>query len=105
MADTGRGMDEVTRSRAIEPFFSTKGVGKGTGLGLSMAHGLAAQLGGALTIDSEPGVGTEVAIWLPESPELPCPAMVSESRPVRRIPGPPWWSTTRNTFASPPSTC
>ena len=40
VADTGTGMDEATLARAIEPFFSTKGVGKGTGLGLSMAHGL-----------------------------------------------------------------
>jgi CheY-like chemotaxis protein/anti-sigma regulatory factor (Ser/Thr protein kinase) len=67
IADNGKGMDEATRARAIEPFFSTKGIGEGTGLGLSMAHGLASQLGGILTIDSEPGVGTEVAIWLPES--------------------------------------
>jgi CheY-like chemotaxis protein len=68
-------MDEATRVRAIEPFFSTKGVGKGTGLGLSMAHGLASQLGGGLTIVSEVGVGTEVSIWLPESREaLPVPA-------------------------------
>ena len=67
IADTGKGMDEATRTRAIEPFFSTKGIGEGTGLGLSMAHGLASQLGGILTIDSEPGVGTEVAMWLPES--------------------------------------
>jgi PAS domain S-box-containing protein len=75
VADTGRGMDEATRLRAIEPFFSTKGVGKGTGLGLSMAHGLASQLGGGLTIVSEVGVGTEVSIWLPESREaLPVPA-------------------------------
>jgi CheY-like chemotaxis protein len=65
--DTGRGMDEATRARAVEPFFSTKGIGKGTGLGLSMAHGLASQLGGALTIDSRLGEGTEIAIWLPES--------------------------------------
>ncbi len=43
--DTGVGMDEETLARAIEPFFSTKGLGKGTGLGLSMVHGLAAQLG------------------------------------------------------------
>ncbi len=42
VADTGTGMDEETLARAIEPFFSTKGVGKGTGLGLSMVHGLAA---------------------------------------------------------------
>ncbi len=67
VADTGKGMDEATRARAIEPFFSTKGFGEGTGLGLSMAHGLASQLGGILTIDSELGIGTEVAMWLPES--------------------------------------
>ena len=65
--DTGAGMDEATRQRAIEPFFSTKGVGKGTGLGLSMVHGLAAQLGGGLTIDSAPGKGTAIALWLPVS--------------------------------------
>lgn len=67
VSDTGVGMDAETRQRAIEPFFSTKGVGRGTGLGLSMAHGLAAQLGGALTIDSTPGAGTQIALWLPES--------------------------------------
>jgi PAS domain S-box-containing protein len=71
IADTGRGMDEATRARAIEPFFSTKGPGKGTGLGLSMAHGLASQLGGALTIDSRPGQGARIAIWLPQSLEPP----------------------------------
>lgn len=66
VADSGTGMDEVTLSRAIEPFFSTKGIGKGTGLGLSMVHGLATQLGGALTIHSTPGVGTNVELWLPQ---------------------------------------
>ena len=65
IADTGVGMDEATRRRAIEPFFSTKGVGKGTGLGLSMVHGLAAQLGGVLTIASAPGAGTNIELWLP----------------------------------------
>jgi CheY-like chemotaxis protein len=58
-------MDADTRRRAVEPFFSTKGVGRGTGLGLSMAHGLALQLGGRLTIDSSVGEGTSVALWLP----------------------------------------
>jgi PAS domain S-box-containing protein len=66
VADTGEGMDEATLARAIEPFFSTKGIGKGTGLGLSMVHGLALQLGGGFLISSTPGVGTNVEIWLPE---------------------------------------
>ncbi len=67
VSDTGIGMDEETLARAVEPFFSTKGVGRGTGLGLSMAHGLAAQLGGTLTISSKPRIGTTVEIWLPTS--------------------------------------
>ena len=71
VADTGIGMDEPTLARAVEPFFSTKGVGKGTGLGLSMAHGLAAQLGGALSIQSSLGVGTNIELWLPISATLP----------------------------------
>jgi PAS domain S-box-containing protein len=66
VADTGTGMDEETLARAIEPFFSTKGVGKGTGLGLSMVHGLASQLGGALAIRSTLGLGTNVELWLPQ---------------------------------------
>lgn len=67
VADTGVGMDEATQARAIEPFFSTKGIGKGTGLGLSMVHGLASQLGGALTIQSRKGMGTTIEFWLPVS--------------------------------------
>lgn len=64
VSDTGVGMDEATLARAIEPFFSTKGIGRGTGLGLSMVHGLASQLGGALTLQSRPGVGTTAELWL-----------------------------------------
>lgn len=74
VADTGTGMPEETIARAIEPFFSTKGVGQGTGLGLSMAHGLASQLGGALRIRSQVGAGTTVELWLPESPDVIAPA-------------------------------
>lgn len=71
VADTGTGMDEATVARAIEPFFSTKGVGQGTGLGLSMVHGLASQLNGALTIQSRPGLGTNIELWLPISTHAP----------------------------------
>ncbi|MGX4769075.1 ATP-binding protein [Bradyrhizobium guangdongense] len=67
VADTGNGMDEDTVAHAVEPFFSTKGIGQGTGLGLSMVHGLASQLGGALTIRSAVGAGTTVELWLPVS--------------------------------------
>lgn len=70
VSDTGIGMDEATQRRAVEPFFSTKGIGKGTGLGLSMVHGLAAQLGGGLTIESAPGEGTTVSLFLPVSAGL-----------------------------------
>jgi PAS domain S-box-containing protein len=67
VADTGTGMDDVTLARAVEPFFSTKGIGRGTGLGLSMVHGLASQLGGDLTIATKPGLGTSVVLHLPAS--------------------------------------
>ena len=80
ISDTGIGMDEVTLARAVEPFFSTKGVGQGTGLGLSMVHGLAAPLGGALTLASELGVGTQADLWLPVAAGLP------EAAPVERAP-------------------
>jgi len=67
VADTGEGMDEATRIKATEPFFTTKGVGKGTGLGLSMVHGLTAQSGGAVAIASEVGKGTVITLWLPRA--------------------------------------
>lgn len=63
--DAGIGMDDETLKRAIEPFYSTKGIGRGTGLGLSMVHGLAAQLGGGFALTSEPGKGTRVDLYLP----------------------------------------
>jgi CheY-like chemotaxis protein len=76
-------MDQATVSRAIEPFFSTKGLGKGTGLGLSMVHGLAAQSGGTLQLSSEPGRGTTVELWLPATQERGARAALNEAEPVR----------------------
>jgi signal transduction histidine kinase len=63
--DTGEGMDSETLAKAVEPFFSTKGVGKGTGLGLSMVFGLAQQSGGALRLESAQSCGTTARLWLP----------------------------------------
>ncbi|MCR0983876.1 ATP-binding protein [Roseomonas populi] len=66
--DTGTGMDPATVARLGEPFFTTKPRGAGTGLGLSMAKGFAEQSGGALTVESAPGKGTVVSLWLPPAP-------------------------------------
>ncbi len=65
VSDTGSGMSPEVRARAVEPFFSTKPRGQGAGLGLSMARGFADQSGGGLRIDSEPGQGATIALWLP----------------------------------------
>jgi CheY-like chemotaxis protein len=78
VSDTGIGMDPSTLTRAVEPFFTTKGPGQGTGLGLSMVDGLAAQSGGTLVLDSAPGAGTKATIWLP----------VSAARPMAAAPAP-----------------
>ncbi len=64
VTDTGTGMDEATRARATEPFFTTKGV-SGAGLGLSMVQGFIAQSGGKFAIRSRSGEGTTVELHLP----------------------------------------
>ncbi|WBS01397.1 ATP-binding protein [Pseudoduganella sp. SL102] len=67
VADTGTGMSQDTLARALEPFYTTKGVDKGTGLGLPQAYGFAVQSNGRLVLDSAPGSGTTVTIWLPRA--------------------------------------
>ena len=69
VADEGEGMDAETVAKAVEPFFTTKGIGKGTGLGLSMVQGFAEQSGGRMALTSRRDEGTLVEIWLPVSDE------------------------------------
>ena len=70
VGDTGTGMQPEVLERALEPFFTTKGPGAGSGLGLSMIFGFAKQSGGHLAIDSQPGQGTTVRLYLPRVVEL-----------------------------------
>jgi PAS domain S-box-containing protein len=81
--DTGVGMDAETLSRVFEPFFTTKEVGKGTGLGLSQVYGFARQSGGGVAIESAPGQGASVRLYLPRSSAL-APELAADEAPSVR---------------------
>ena len=69
VADTGSGMAPEVAEKAFEPFFTTKPVGKGSGLGLAQVYGFAKQSGGGVSIETAPGRGTTVKVYLPGAPE------------------------------------
>jgi two-component system, cell cycle sensor histidine kinase and response regulator CckA len=79
VTDTGVGMSPEVRDRALEPFFTTKGLGEGTGLGLASTYGVVTQAGGTITIESEPRRGTTVTVLLP----------VTHAQPPAEAPGAP----------------
>jgi signal transduction histidine kinase len=93
ISDDGTGMDRAMLARASEPFFTTKPIGQGTGLGLSMVKGFTEQSGGGMAIDSAPGQGTVVTLWLPAVDQAdtapancgPAPARTPADRPRRVV--------------------
>ena len=82
VADTGIGMDDMTRERIFEPFFTTKEMGSGTGLGMASVYGVVENHGGEIHVRSKPGKGTEFTLMLPAADQIP--DHCSDPQPSRR---------------------
>ncbi|HVL75661.1 MAG TPA: response regulator [Noviherbaspirillum sp.] len=88
LLDNGEGMTPEVLARAIDPFFTTKGVGQGTGMGLSQAYGFARQSGGTLLLQSQSGKGTDAILYLPRALQMPItPAVAGSGGSKRRADG------------------
>jgi PAS domain S-box-containing protein len=86
VADNGSGMDAETRARVFEPFFTTKPQGQGTGLGLASVYGTVTQSDGFVRLDSEPGRGTTVELYLRFAPSPLASVPEPSPEPRRRLP-------------------
>jgi len=92
VGDTGYGMDDETRARLFEPYFTTKEPGRGSGLGLASVYDVVTQCGGQISVTSDAGAGSTFKIYFPRVPETatlveapappPAPAAAAEGRTV-----------------------
>ncbi len=86
VSDTGSGMDEATREKIFDPYFTTRSSGEGTGLGLAVVHGIIKDHHGIIHVNSEPGQGSSFCVYLPVTSVFAAEEK-AESEPLNRVGG------------------